>query len=427
MGALDNCPLGIRWFDMPVTRLAGWSKVLTGAAALATAAALLGSAGAHAEQTPRGDVMPPSTSTSSLPTGATARLNAGLLDAWAGLPGGAMATVIVPGRGRWVGTVGYANDERKRPLTPDRQSPIGSVTKTFTAMLVLQEVAAGRLDLDDRLDRWYPSIPKADEITIAMLLNMSSGIGDFLNANVLSFAEDLLVDPKRRYRPDDLIARGVALPREFDVPGSGFAYSNTNTVILGRILEKETGRGYAALLKSRLFEPLGMPRSFLDVSGDLQPPHAQTYSDAFSVIDPSGPPVGRTTDWSQSYVWAAGGMASTISDLGRWGRALGTGRGAIPASLAAERLDNCAPSAPGTPTAYCLGLVVTSDAATGKPVTLWHNGRVFGAVAYVGYYPATGAVVAVMANCDMEGPDGQHVSMRAKAAIEAAVPGLLGL
>lgn len=398
-----------------------------GAVALGTAAALLAPAAAGAQSAPRGDVTPPSTSASSLPSGATTRLNAALLGAWADLPGGAMATVIVPGRGRWVGSVGYANDERKRALTPDRQSTIGSVTKTFTGMLVLQEVAAGRLDLNDRLDRWYPSIPKADEITIAMLLNMSSGIADYLNSNILGFAEDLMADPKRRYRPDDLIARGVALPREFDVPGTGLAYSNTNTLILARILEKETGSSYAALLASRLFEPLGMPRSFLDISGELQSPHAQTYSDAFSYIDPDVPPVGRTTDWSQSYVWAAGGMASTISDLGRWGRALGTGRGAIPASLAAERLDNCAPSAPGTATEYCLGLVVTRDTATDKPTTLWHNGRVFGAVAYVGYYPATGAVVAVMANCDMEGPDGQHVSMRAKAAIEAAVPGLLGL
>ena len=401
-------------------------RAALGAVALGMGVSLLVPAGVGAQSLPRGDVTPPSTSTSTLPAGATARLNAALLEAWAELPGGAMATVIVPGRGRWVGTVGYANDERQRAMSPDRQSNIGSVTKTFTAMLVLQEVAAGRLDLDDRLDRWYPSIPKAEEITIAMLLNMSSGIGDYLNANILGFAEELMVDPKRRYRPDDLIAQGAALPREFDVPGSGLAYSNTNTVILGRILEKETGSSYAALLKSRLFEPLGMPRSFLNVSGDLQPPHAQTYSDVFS-IDPSMPPVGTTTNWSQSYVWAAGGMASTIRDLGRWGRALGTGRGAIPASLAAERLDNCAPSAAGTPTAYCLGLVVTSDTATGKPITLWHNGRVFGAVAYVGYYPATGAVVAVMANCDMTGPDGQHVSMRAKAAIEAAVPGLLGL
>lgn len=404
-----------------------WTKALFGAAALGTAAALLAPTGVGAQPSPRGDVTPPATSSSTLPSGATTRLNAALLGAWAGLPGGAMATVIVPGRGRWVGTVGYANDERKRAMTRDRQSPIGSVTKTFTGMLVLQEVAAGRIDLDDRLDRWYPAIPKSDEITIAMLLNMSSGIADYLNANVLGFAEELMADPKRRYRPDDLIAQGVALPREFDAPGTGLAYSNTSTVILARILEKETGKEYAALLKSRLFEPLGMSRSFLDVSGDLRSPHAQTYSNAFSFIDPKVPPVGRTTDWSQSYVWAAGGMASTISDLGRWGRALGTGRGAIPASLAAERLDNCAPSAAGSSTDYCLGLVVTSDTATGKPITLWHNGRVFGAVAYVGYYPATGAVVAVMANCDMEGPDGQHVSMRAKEAIEAAVPGLLGL
>lgn len=402
------------------------TKAMMGAATLGLSIALLAPAGAAAQWSPRGDVTPPSTSTSTLPADTTARLNAALVEAWAGLPGGAMATVIVPGRGRWVGTVGFANDERKRAMTPDRQSNIGSVTKTFTGMLVLQEIAAGRLDLDDRLDRWYPTIPKADEITIAMLLNMSSGIGDYLNANIVGFAEELIVDPKRRYRPDDLIAQGAALPREFDVPGTGLAYSNTNTVILARILEKETGSSYAALLKSRLFEPLGMSRSFLNVSGDLQSPHAQTYSDVFS-INPSVPPLGRTTNWSQSYVWAAGGMASTISDLGRWGRALGTGRGAIPASLAAERLDNCAPSAPGTPTEYCLGLVVTSDTTTREPITLWHNGRVFGAVAYVGYYPATGAVVAVMANCDMTGPDGQHVSMRAKAAIEDAVPGLLGL
>ena len=402
------------------------TKAMMGAATLGLSIALLAPAGAAAQWSPRGDVTPPSTSTSTLPADTTARLNAALVEAWAGLPGGAMATVIVPGRGRWVGTVGFANDERRRAMTPDRQSNIGSVTKTFTGMLVLQEIAAGRLDLDDRLDRWYPTIPKADEITIAMLLNMSSGIGDYLNANIVGFAEELIVDPKRRYRPDDLIAQGAALPREFDVPGTGLAYSNTNTVILARILEKETGSSYAALLKSRLFEPLGMSRSFLNVSGDLQSPHAQTYSDVFS-IDPSVPPLGRTTNWSQSYVWAAGGMASTISDLGRWGRALGTGRGAIPASLAAERLDNCAPSAPGTPTEYCLGLVVTSDTTTREPITLWHNGRVFGAVAYVGYYPATGAVVAVMANCDMTGPDGQHVSMRAKAAIEDAVPGLLGL
>lgn len=340
-----------------------------------------------------------------------------------------MATVIVPGRGRWVGTVGYANDERKRAMLPEMQSPIGSVTKTFTAMMVLQEVSAGRLDLDDRLSTWYPSIPKADETTLAMLLNMSSGISDYINDDIMATAEQLMADPQRRYRPDALIAKGAAMPRAFEEPGSAYSYSNTNTVILGRILEMETGKGYAALLKSRLFEPLGLSRSFLDISGRLQAPHAQTYSEVFS-IDPSLPPVGRTTDWSQSIVWAAGGLASTIDNLGRWGRTLGTGRGAIPSSMAAERLEDCAPPATQTPTItieYCLGVVVVRETDSGKRITLWHNGRVFGAVSYLGYYPATGAVVAVMANSDLSGPDGEAVSMRGKAAIEAAVPGLLGL
>lgn len=406
----------------------------------AVAVALLAPAGAGAHPGIRGDAPPPSTSTSTLPSGATARLDAALLEAWAGLPGGALATVIVPGRGRWVGSVGYGNEQRGRPLVPAMQSPIGSVTKTFTAMLVLQETERGEgaaragssatgISLDDRLDRWYPWIPLADEITVAMLLNMSSGIADYLNADIAGTAQELFADPQRRYRPDALIAKGAQMPRLFDVPGSEYGYSNTNTVILGRILEKETGVRYADLLESRLFEPLGLRRSFLDISGRLEPPHAQTYSSIFS-IDPSRPPVGRTTDWSQSIVWSAGGLASTIDNLGRWGRTLGTGRGAIPATLAAERLDTCAPPALQTSkitVEYCIGVVVVRDASSGTPITLWHNGRVFGAVSYIGYYPRTGAVVAVMANSDMSGPDGEPVSMRGKAAIEAAVPGLLGL
>jgi D-alanyl-D-alanine carboxypeptidase len=404
------------------------TRTLVRSAALAIALALFAPAVAFGQSEPSGGVSVPVTSESTLPMAATSRLDAALFKSWGGLPGGATAIVIVPGRGRWVGAVGYADDERKRPMTPAMQSLIGSVTKTYTAMLVLQEVATGRLSLDDRLSRWYPEIPKAEEITLAMLLNMSTGIADYLNEDVVTVAKELMVDPGRRYLPDALIAQGAAMPRTFDVPGTEFSYSNTNTVILGRILEKETGLSLETLLQDRLFGPLRMNRSFLDTSGRLRAPHAQTYSDVY-VINGSGTKVGLTTDWSQSIVWAAGGLASTIGDLGRWGRTLGTGRGAIPPALAAQRLDNCSPATNPTPDvsmAYCLGLVVARDTASGQLRTLWHNGRVFGAVAYVGYYPATGAVVAVIANSDMTDADGQPVSMRAKAAIEAAVPRLLG-
>jgi D-alanyl-D-alanine carboxypeptidase len=377
----------------------------------------------------RGDVVPPSSSTSTLGPGATAQLNAALREAWASLPGGATATVIVPGHGRWTGVVGYGNDESKRPMAPDMQSPIASVTKTFTAMLVLQEVDAGRLDLDDRLSRWYPSIPRADDITIAMLLNMSSGIADYLNGDIPGTAKKLFADPRHIYRPDALIAKGAAMPRAFDVPGSDYSYSNTNTVILGRILERTTGKTYGALLRERLFEPFGLTRTFLDQSGRLRAPHVQNYSSIYA-LKPGAPPIGRTTNWSQSIAWAGGGLASTVGDLGRWGRTLGTGRGAISPGMASERLEQCAPPALQTTSitmSYCLGVLKVTDRATGKTITLWHNGRLFGTVSYVGYYPITGAVVAVMSNSDLEGADGQPVSMRAKDAIEEAIPGLLGL
>jgi D-alanyl-D-alanine carboxypeptidase len=377
---------------------------------------------------PAGDVVVPSTTASTLSRSVTARLDTALLEGWGGLPGGAVAGVWVPGRGKWVGSVGLADIETGRPMVPRLQIPIGSATKPFTGTLVLQEVEAGRLSLDDRLSQWYPEIDRADEITVAMLLNMSSGIADYANGDIVGLITTLLADPKKQFRPDDLIAKGAAMPRAFEVPGSSYSYSNTNVVILGRILEKTTGVGYESLLQSRLFGPLGLTRTFLDLDGELAAPHAQTYSEVFS-IDPEGPPIGETTDWSISWAWSAGALASTIRDLRDWGRTLGTGAGALSPATAALRLTDCVPITATATIAsdYCLGLVADRSRDTGEVVTLWHNGQVFGAVSYIGYYPATGAVVAVQANSDLTDADDQSAATRVRAAIEAAIPGLLGV
>lgn len=377
---------------------------------------------------PAGDAVAPSTSRSTLPARVTTRLDAALMAGWGGLPGGATAGMWVPGQGRWVGSVGLANVETGRPMVPRLQIPIGSSTKPFTATLVLQEVAAGRLSLDDRLSAWFPEIPRSEEITIAMLLNMSSGIADFANGDIVKLITTLIADPQTRFAPDDLIAQGAAMPRAFDVPGSQFSYSNTNTVILGRILEKSTGATYESLLTTRLFQPLGLTRTILDLDGDLQSPNAQTYSEVFS-IDPEGAPIGRTTDWSNSWAWSAGALASTIHDLRDWGRTLGTGAGALSPETAALRLSDCMPASQTETITmdYCLGLVADRRKDTGEVITLWHNGQVFGAVSYVGYYPATGAVVVVQANSDVTDADDRSAATRVRAAIQAAVPRLLGL
>ena len=129
------------------------------------------------------------------------------------------------------------------------------------------------------------------------------------------------------------------------------------------------------------------------------------------------------------WAWSAGALASTIDDLRDWGRTLGTGRGALSPATAAQRLTDCV-TIQQTDTVildYCLGLVATRDAATGDVLTIWHNGEVFGAVSYVGYYPRTGAVVAVQGNSDLSGADEETIAMGVTAVIEASVPELLGL
>jgi D-alanyl-D-alanine carboxypeptidase len=377
---------------------------------------------------PRGDTAPPAASTGSLARAVVQRLDAALAEGWNESPGGAMAGVWVPGRGRWIGAVGLADEDAGIPLTPNLQVPIGSATKTFTGALVLQEVQAGRLSLDDRLARWYPDIPLADEITIAMLLNMSSGIADHANADIITLISTMLADPQHAFAPDELIAKGAALPRAFAEPGAQYSYSNTNTVILGRILERTTGQTYEQLLESRLLGPLGLGRTSLDVDGSMDPPHAQTYSEVVS-LDPDNPPVGPTTDWSTSWAWSAGSLASTLRDLHMWGRALGTGTGILTPQTAALRLTDCSPAAqsPTMTMDYCLGVVAVRDRASGEVVTLWHNGQVFGAVSYVGYYPRTGAVVAILANSDVSDDAGHNISTRVRTGIEAAIPALLGL
>ena len=94
---------------------------------------------------------------------------------------GLQVRIDVPGRGTWTFTRGLANLERNRPMRAGMQQSIGSVTKTMTGTLILQLVEKGSLSLDDKLSRWYPDAPEGDRITIAMLLNMSSGIADFEN------------------------------------------------------------------------------------------------------------------------------------------------------------------------------------------------------------------------------------------------------
>ncbi len=218
------------------------------------------------------------------------------------------------------------------------------------------------------------------------------------------------------------------MPRAFPVPGESWSYSNTNTVILGEIVRRMTGRSLPRLFERRLYRPLDMPRTRLQLRGGLRRPHAQTYSQLYGQVHGS-PPLLRTTDFSLSLEGAAGAAASTLTDLRRWARSYGTGRRLLSPSIQRTRTDRCLPISETEQlvTSYCLGTAVVRDADSGALLTVWHNGVVLGASSYIGYYPRTGAVLVVLANQDgAQRTTGATVPDGMAATVREVVPELVG-
>ncbi|MFI5533077.1 serine hydrolase domain-containing protein [Kitasatospora sp. NPDC051853] len=252
--------------------------------------------------------------------------------------GGATAALaeIRIGRTRWSGAAGLAELDGGRPARADGRFRIGSVTKTFVAVVVLQLAGEGRLRLDDPVERHLPGVvPNGGAITVRQLLDHTSGL--------FNFTEDdrFLVDDEAelldyaygdwRYRDHqarELVAVGVEHPPYF-APGQGWRYSNTNYVLAGMIVRKVTGRPWQREVERRIVEPLRLEHtSFPGSQAGLGGPHAHAYLDM-----PAGP--ADISRLNPSVVDAAGNGISTTADLNRFHAALFGGRLLRPAEMAA--------------------------------------------------------------------------------------------
>jgi D-alanyl-D-alanine carboxypeptidase len=304
---------------------------------------------------------------------------------------GATVGVWIPGRGAWVATRGVADRTTSEPMSRDMQAPIGSVTKTYTVLVALQLVGEGRLNLDDTIDRWYPTYPAGDAVTIRMLMNHSSGIAEISQPQL----DIKCADPHDAVDPDTIIDISAELPRAAFAPGEGYQYSSANTIVLGRIMEEVTGSSYAELLSQRLFEPLGLTRTRLSANGVLEAPFAHGYTDFTALCDPALPKGTDTAMWTL-IAYSGGAIASTIDDLHDYGVAFGEGYGLTDA-LKRARIDD---SAPGDPTSG-LGLVAQRDPAS-DVISIGHAGSEPGYGASLEYYPCSGTVFATMSNADVD-------------------------
>jgi D-alanyl-D-alanine carboxypeptidase len=161
---------------------------------------------------------------------------------------GIQAYVRTPDGLTWSGTSGTTDLQRHQPMQQEDILRIGSVTKTFTAVVILKQVEAGQLSLDDHLSRWFPGIPGAESITVRNLLNHTSGIEDIIPKGMMKS-----IIPSTVWQEDELL-KLIAGGKPGFTPGSQWAYSNSNYILLGMIAEKVTGKSMLQLYHEEIID-----------------------------------------------------------------------------------------------------------------------------------------------------------------------------
>ncbi|GIH09351.1 serine hydrolase [Rhizocola hellebori] len=219
-------------------------------------------------------------------------------------------------RGVWNGASGVAELNSARPVDPHGWFRLGSVTKTFTAIVVLQLACEGRLSLADTIERWLPGVVSGGgRITLHHLLAHTSGLHDYTHDLTPA---GVVRDRYKQWDPWEIVIPAVKQEPEFD-PGTAWAYCNTNYILLGLVIEKASGFTYEEMVSQRILRPLDLSHTLLPTDAEALPePHAHGY------LDVDGQLVDISTI-NASQAGAAGGMASTARDINHFFGTLLTG------------------------------------------------------------------------------------------------------
>jgi D-alanyl-D-alanine carboxypeptidase len=254
------------------------------------------------------------------------------------------------------------------PMTTDDHLRIGSITKMFTATIVLQLADERRLSLDDTVQKWLPgAVSNGADITLRQLLNHTSGLYDYLGDGQLMapyLNNDGTFKPAGHYyTPTDLVEAAQRHAPQFP-PGTDWAYSNTNYILLGMVIEKATGSSFNHELHHRIIKPLHLNDTQLrEHSTAIQEPAAHGYE----LYNMAGGPTD-VTRISPSFAWAAGGLTSTADDVAHFSKALLEGK-----LLSAQQLREMKKTVnDGSSGKLVYGLGLMKVQACG--ITLWGHG-----------------------------------------------------
>lgn len=269
---------------------------------------------------------------------------------------------------------GLANREWNVPNTIQTKFRIASITKQFTAAGILQLVEAGKLNLNDKLNKFFPDFPKADSVTIHMLLNHTSGIKSY--TNLPNFFSTIAYLP---YSKDSVVGLFKNEPYEFS-PGTKWHYNNSGYFLLGYIIEKVTGQSYGNYILENLIKKAGLTNTSLDRLDSIMVNRAMGYTKT-----PSG--WSNAQYQSMEFPYSAGAMISTVEDMHQWNKALFGGK-IISSAMLTKMI---------TPYLHHYGYGLFIDSFE-KRKHIGHPGIIPGFSGYSDYYPAEDVYIVVLSN-----------------------------
>jgi D-alanyl-D-alanine carboxypeptidase len=302
----------------------------------------------------------------------------------AGMPG-VFAEVRDTGR-TWRGASGVADVSTGRPVRPDMRQRVGSITKTFTAAAILQQVERGRVRLDAPIGDHLPHLVPGErgrKITVRMLLDHTSGIPDYLPYAFPSLqglpagpgvsAKSIDDNRFRQFRPAELIEMGLAATPAGEPGATPGVYSNTNYLLLGQLLERVTGTTAEEYITRNVIERAGLRHTGFPDGARIEGPHSRMYEALYGLIDPPR----DYSVYNMSWVMTGAGLVSTMEDLNRFYAKLLDGGIVDRSSLAQMQRTGPVVALDGTTIDYGLGLHRLDIPGCG---TFWgHDGTVWGA------------------------------------------------
>lgn len=323
---------------------------------------------------------------------------------------GAVVEVRTP-QGDFTAAAGTTQRGTQVPVGADTHFRIASITKTMTSAVIVLLAQENKLRFSDPVSKYVPNVPNGQNITIAELLAMRSGLYGYTNDP--KFTATLDTDPMKVWRPQEVLAIAFRHPPDFP-PGTAYDYSNTNYVLLGLVVEKVDGKPLAQVLQDRLYGPLNLKQTALPPSTDtsIPDPSSRGYmygGSAFAMVDTPYPATVQAaakagtlqptdyTNQNSSYATAAGGVISTANDLATWIRLLVDGH-VFNADFQRQWLNSPQPTNPAEPAAPQYGYGIERQSFAPNATMYFHFGELPGFNSFAGYDPGNKVTLVIWSN-----------------------------